>query len=116
MQLDEQALAIADYDAVIAIEASSAETFNDRGLAHRRIGNFEQAIADATVVRGPWWILFRVGDLICYRKQPDKVGLVLERWSLAIGHVWIILWRDGKQTEEFEQEIKKVEKVEPESK
>ena len=54
--------------------------------------------------------MFRVGDLVHYRNNPDKVGLVLERWELTISHMWIILWRDGRQTEEFEQELQKIEK------
>tara|TARA_Y100000361_G_scaffold12264_1_gene9742 strand:- start:189 stop:350 length:162 start_codon:yes stop_codon:yes gene_type:complete len=51
-----------------------------------------------------------VGDLVCYRKRPERVGLVLEKWHLSISYMWIILWRDGKQTEEFEDELQKIEK------
>jgi len=51
-----------------------------------------------------------VGDLVCFRNNPDRVGLLMFKIPVSMTHFWSVLWCNGKRTEEFEIELKKIEK------
>lgn len=81
IMLDREPEAIMVYDQLIALQPDNAGHYANRGIAHDRLDQFEQALAnyvtalalEPKVGEGPgWWTRFR-------RNQPDKVPGIADR-------------------------------------
>ena len=81
IMLDREPEAIMVYDQLIALQPDNAGHYANRGIAHDRLDQFEQALAnyvtalalEPKVGEGPgWWTRFR-------RNQPEKVPGIADR-------------------------------------
>lgn len=81
IMLDREPEAIEIYDQLIALQPDNAGHYANRGIAHDRLGHFEQALADYVtalalnpeVGEGPGWLTRFL------RNQPEKVPGIADR-------------------------------------
>ena len=81
IMLDREPEAIEIYDQLIALQPDNAGHYANRGIAHDRLGHFEQALADyftalalnPEVGEGPGWLTRFL------RNQPEKVPGIADR-------------------------------------
>ncbi len=81
IMLDREPEAIEIYDQLIALQPDNAGHYANRGIAHDRLGHFEQALADYVtalalnpeVGEGPGWLTRFL------RNQPEKVPGIAAR-------------------------------------
>lgn len=81
IMLDREPEAITLYDELIALQPDNAGHYANRGIAHDRLGHFEQALADYVtalaldpeVGKGPGWLTRFL------RNQPEKVPGIADR-------------------------------------
>jgi tetratricopeptide (TPR) repeat protein len=81
IMLDREPEAIEIYDQLIALQPDNAGHYANRGIAHDRLGHFEQALADYVtalaldpeVGEGPGWLTRFL------RNQPEKLPGIADR-------------------------------------